>query len=73
MTSFLNSTSTFGRLLASFLTFVYVYLWHGLQESVLVWSAVNFAGVTCEFAAKAIGKWLPYQRLEVINQLFKWH
>ncbi len=53
------------RLGGSFVTFAYVFVWHGLQKSVFVWSALNFAGVTLEAVARAVGAHPKYQNVEV--------
>ena len=57
------------RLLASFVTFCFICLWHSLQASVLVWSILNFAGVTLEASARACGSNPTYQRIEVSLRL----
>ncbi|XP_008553452.1 protein-cysteine N-palmitoyltransferase Rasp [Microplitis demolitor] len=44
------------KLIASFLTFGFIYIWHGLRDFVLVWTLINFAGVTIESIARSIGK-----------------
>ncbi len=53
------------RLTASALTFVFVYIWHGQQESVFWWSVLNFLGITLEAVAKGISYMPSYARVEV--------
>jgi hypothetical protein len=60
------------KLLASFLTFVFVYFWHGQQQSVLIWSILNFLGVTLEAAGKGLGRVPTYNRIEVMPEPC-WH
>ncbi|TRY71751.1 hypothetical protein TCAL_01035 [Tigriopus californicus] len=52
------------KLSASFCTFAFIYIWHGIQEHVLIWSVLNFLGLTVEALAKAIGSLPSYQRFE---------
>lgn len=54
----------FLRLVASSFTFAFVYVWHGTRPHVLVWSVLNFVGITLEATARAVGQWPPYARLE---------
>ena len=54
------------RLLASAVTFTFVYIWHGTQSHVLIWSLFNFIGITLEATAKGIGKHPKYTKYEVI-------
>ena len=56
------------KLFASFLTFCFVYVWHGQQKTVLIWSVLNFLGVTIEAAGKGLVEVPAYKRIEV--QLF---
>ena len=55
----------FVRLFASICTFSFIYVWHGTQKSVLIWSILNFLGITLEATAKGVGKSTTYQRIEV--------
>ena len=54
------------RLLASAFTFAFVYVWHGTQGHVAIWSSLNFAGITLEASAKAIGSHPKYVKYEVL-------
>jgi D-alanyl-lipoteichoic acid acyltransferase DltB (MBOAT superfamily) len=56
------------KLLASFLIFVFVYFWHGQQQSVLIWSIFNFLGVTLEAAGKGMARMPTYNRIEVLHK-----
>eukprot|EP00095_Tigriopus_kingsejongensis_P004127 maker-scaffold122_size333723-snap-gene-2.43 protein:Tk04127 transcript:maker-scaffold122_size333723-snap-gene-2.43-mRNA-1 annotation:"protein-cysteine n-palmitoyltransferase rasp" len=52
------------KLFASFCTFAFIYVWHGIQDHVLVWSVMNFLGITAEALGKSIGSLPGYQRFE---------
>ena len=52
------------KLLASAICFTFVYIWHGLIPNVLIWSILNFIGITLENLGKHIGKLEKYQILE---------
>ncbi|XP_015593688.1 protein-cysteine N-palmitoyltransferase HHAT [Cephus cinctus] len=52
------------KLLASFLCFGFVFLWHGMQTFIFIWSFLNFLGLTVEGIAKTIGKYKRYIRIE---------
>jgi hypothetical protein len=54
------------RLLASLTCFTFVYAWHGIHTFVLVWSILNYLGVTIEAVSKAIASTTHYQKYEVI-------
>lgn len=38
----------FRKLIASFSSFLYVYVWHSTSYPVFVWAAINFLGITLE-------------------------
>lgn len=42
------------KLLASFLCFGFVYLWHGTELYILIWAGLNFVGVTLETASATL-------------------
>ncbi|XP_018327825.1 protein-cysteine N-palmitoyltransferase Rasp isoform X2 [Agrilus planipennis] len=50
----LTEKSFIGKTLSSFLCFVFVYIWHGVQEFILVWAILNFIGVTMESGFKSL-------------------
>eukprot|EP00096_Caligus_rogercresseyi_P011085 TRINITY_DN4261_c0_g1_i2.p1 TRINITY_DN4261_c0_g1~~TRINITY_DN4261_c0_g1_i2.p1 ORF type:complete len:521 (-),score=57.10 TRINITY_DN4261_c0_g1_i2:452-2014(-) len=54
----------FSKLLASAISFGFIYVWHGVMEHVLMWSALNFIGITIESLAKSICRTEAYQCLE---------
>ena len=56
-----------GQLLATALCFSFVYLFHGIQNGVLIWSFLNFLGTFCETLGKAFWKTEFYQRIEVLK------
>lgn len=41
-------------MLSSFLCFSFVYVWHGTQNCILIWSALNFLGITLEMFIKKL-------------------
>ena len=43
---------------------MFSYVWHGTLEFILIWSLLNFLGITLEGVARAVGKHEEYQRLE---------
>ncbi|KAH0563937.1 protein-cysteine N-palmitoyltransferase Rasp-like [Cotesia glomerata] len=43
------------KFFASFLTFSFIYVWHGLAQYVFIWSLLNFIGITIESIARYIG------------------
>ncbi|XP_023708119.1 protein-cysteine N-palmitoyltransferase Rasp isoform X2 [Cryptotermes secundus] len=52
------------RLLASFTCFTFVYAWHRIHMFVLVWSVLNYLGVTIEAFSKAIASTTHYHKYE---------
>ncbi|XP_057327716.1 protein-cysteine N-palmitoyltransferase HHAT-like [Microplitis mediator] len=59
------------KLIASFLTFGFIYIWHGLRDFVLVWTLISFAGVTIESIARFIGKSPTY--IDLLNKYLSPH
>jgi len=59
-----QSTSLLARLTASAVCFSFVYVWHGTMDFVLIWSCLNFLGITCEGLARAVGRNPTYQQWE---------
>ena len=41
-----------------------MYLWHGTLDFVLIWSLLNFLGITLEGVAKAVSTQPAYRQLE---------
>ncbi|XP_040568715.1 protein-cysteine N-palmitoyltransferase Rasp isoform X1 [Lepeophtheirus salmonis] len=52
------------RLMASAVSFGFIFVWHGVMDNVLVWSALNFFGVTFESLARHITKLESFQRFQ---------
>ena len=63
ITSFLPS-SLFSKLFGSAVCFSFVYVWHGTMDFVLIWSLLNFLGITLEGLAKTVYALPSYRRLE---------
>jgi len=57
-------THLLSRLGASAVCFSFVYVWHGTMDFVLIWSCLNFVGITCEGVARAVGRNHTYQHWE---------
>lgn len=43
-----SKSSSLSRLAAVFVTFVFIYIWHGYFRYVLVWALLNFVGLLLE-------------------------
>ena len=52
------------KFLSSGIVFTFIYLWHGVVNSVMYWSLYNFFSVTMEAIGKGIGSHPTYQSLE---------
>ncbi|XP_043275645.1 protein-cysteine N-palmitoyltransferase Rasp [Venturia canescens] len=52
------------RVFASFLSFSFVFLWHGIQMFIFIWCLLNFIGLTVEGFARSVGNSSTYLRLE---------
>ncbi|XP_055382898.1 protein-cysteine N-palmitoyltransferase Rasp isoform X2 [Condylostylus longicornis] len=68
-----RSSSGLRKLFASFVTFVFIFIWHGLSYVIFVWSALNFLCVVIEKVFKEFWKSDFFQnnvtsRLSVNNQ-----
>ena len=48
--------SNFNKLFASFLCFTFVFLWHGMQTNIFIWTFLNFIGLNVESLIKSTGK-----------------
>ena len=55
---------TLAKLFASIVTFGFVYMFHGRQTYVLIWSGLNFLGVTLEAVGKSVCRTPAYMRME---------
>lgn len=51
-----KSSSTLLKLIASFVTFTFIYLWHGFYTFVLIWAIMNFVCVQAEKFGRTIAK-----------------
>ncbi|XP_014250580.1 protein-cysteine N-palmitoyltransferase Rasp [Cimex lectularius] len=52
------------RLFASFLCFCFVFLWHGINKTIFIWSVLNFVGVALEAVGRIAAKTRAYGRFE---------
>lgn len=56
------------KLIASFGCFLFVYLWHGVEHYILVWTALNYVGIVSEYASKFLyKKYFEKHYLEKMN------
>lgn len=53
-----------GKLFASFICFAFVFVWHGIQINIFIWSMLNFIGVTIENVGILIGKSKQYHKIQ---------
>ncbi|CAL8111507.1 unnamed protein product [Orchesella dallaii] len=60
------------KLIASFMSFVYVYIWHSLSFDVFVWAALNFLGITIERIGSAIKREVDKRTPNGPNRQFLW-
>ncbi|KAJ8934473.1 hypothetical protein NQ314_013348 [Rhamnusium bicolor] len=44
------------KLIASLFCFLFVYLWHGIQKYILVWTVLNYIGITLEYICNLCNK-----------------
>jgi hypothetical protein len=54
------------RLLASLACFTFVCAWHGIYMYVIIWSTLNYLGITIEAVSKAVASTRRYQKYEVM-------
>ena len=52
------------KLLGSAVCFSFVFVWHGTLEFILIWSLLNFLGITLEGTARAVSTTASYKRIE---------
>lgn len=56
-----KSSSVWYKAIGSFVTFTFIYLWHGFYKFVLIWAIMNFVCVQAEKCGKKIAKSRAYQ------------
>jgi hypothetical protein len=59
-----EKSSLRAKLLASLACFTFIWAWHGIYMYVLIWSTLNYLGVTIEGVSKAIASTRRYQKYE---------
>ena len=52
------------KLFGSAVCFSFVFVWHGTLEFILIWSLLNFLGITLEGMARAVSTTEGYKRIE---------
>lgn len=52
------------RMLASLISFAFVFLWHGMQMFIFIWAFFNFLGLTIEGVARSIGNAPRYMKFQ---------
>ncbi|XP_076269065.1 protein-cysteine N-palmitoyltransferase Rasp [Rhynchophorus ferrugineus] len=45
-------SKTHNKFLSSFLCFLFVYVWHGIEDYILIWAVMNYSGVCLESLAR---------------------
>ena len=50
---------------ASFISFCFVYYWHGAEDYLLVWSLMNFFGISLEAVGTMITQTQAFHALQV--------
>lgn len=59
-----KSNRYFGKLFASFLCFTFVFIWHGIQLNIFIWTLLNFIGIMIENIGVWIGKSERYLKIQ---------
>ncbi|PSN40500.1 hypothetical protein C0J52_05241 [Blattella germanica] len=65
-----NNYSLCWKLMASLMCFMFVYAWHRVYNFVLMWSVLNYVGVTLEALGKALGAtsgYLHYEKMLLVT------
>lgn len=55
-----RTSSTLRKVFGSFITFIFIYLWHGFYTFVLIWAILNFVCVQAEKLGKVVAKTAAY-------------
>lgn len=56
-----NMSKLFYKLISSFNTFIFIFMWHGTTWNIFVWTLLNYLGITLEQVSKAIGEGQKYK------------
>ncbi|KZC09562.1 Protein-cysteine N-palmitoyltransferase Rasp [Dufourea novaeangliae] len=62
--------SNFNKVLASFLCFTFVFVWHGMQINIFIWAFLNFIGLNIESLMKLVGKNMWYSTFVLLLFLY---
>lgn len=57
--------NTFRKMCAGACCFAFVYIWHGTDQRILIWTALNFFGVTVENLGFAVTSSKSFQAFQV--------
>ncbi|XP_071579106.1 protein-cysteine N-palmitoyltransferase HHAT isoform X4 [Temnothorax nylanderi] len=60
----------FGKLFASFSCFTFVFIWHGIQMNIFIWTLLNFIGIVIEDIGVSIGKTSPLLAISAISNFY---
>ncbi|KAI4494412.1 hypothetical protein M0802_008904 [Mischocyttarus mexicanus] len=63
ITNTTKSKNYYNKLLASFLCFTFVFLWHGMQTNIFTWALLNFIGLNIENLSRIIGNTKIYNKI----------
>ncbi|XP_070521933.1 protein-cysteine N-palmitoyltransferase Rasp isoform X2 [Cardiocondyla obscurior] len=59
-----TSKGYIGKLFASFLCFTFIFIWHGIQINIFIWTLLNYIGIVIEDISIAIGKSKQYRKMQ---------
>ena len=59
-----NQGSGWRKIIGATITFVFIYLWHGISNHVMLWSIFNYLAVMSEMVATSLGNHPTYINLE---------
>ncbi len=65
--SYRKSKTLLNQILASGLCFLFVYIWHGINPEIMVWSSLNYIGIILETIGRSLSQSKTFHELEVKN------
>lgn len=69
MCKYMNISKILYKLIASFATFAFIFLWHGTASNIFIWSVLNYMGILLEYTAKALSvtEWYKSFKINVLK------
>lgn len=64
LSQYINLSKMTYKLIASFATFSFIFMWHGTVWNIFVWSALNYIGILLEYSAKAVSVTKTYKKFK---------